>query len=114
LQQSQVDLFTAAIWYAGKLHPTVIVINKTKRAKDTVVVYISCRLFRPMHQSHLKLYIWSDVPVFQFKNRYIATAIVVLNGISLPHLMWKEPVDGIGASARLSAMSGLLLNHASM
>ena len=77
-QKSQFSLFTAAIWYAGKLHPTVIVTGNTIHAKETVVAYISKLLLllkARLPESLKTVHIWSDGPTSQFKNRYIAAAV---------------------------------------
>jgi len=110
-QQSQVSLFTAAIWYAGKLHPTVIVTDNTIHAKETVVAYIRklLLLVKARAPASLKtVHIWSDGPASQFKNRYIAAALVTLQKMTGLQIQWnffatshgKGPVDGIGGSVK--------------
>ena len=110
-QQSQVSLFTAAIWYAGKLHPTVIVSDNTIHAKETVVAYISKLLLQVKAcapESLKTVHIWSDGPASQFKNRYIAVAIVTRQKMTGLQIEWnffttshgKGPVDGIGGSVK--------------
>lgn len=104
--QHQVSLFTALLWHTQKQHPIVIASDNLEHSKNTIVAYLDQILSEPPLPSSIKvLHIWSDGPASQFKNKYIAAAINVLQQKYGILINWnyfatahgKGPVDGIGA-----------------
>lgn len=105
--QRQVSLFTAALWHSGELHPIVLVSDNLVHAKETVVAYMS-QVLEQVPESVTEVSIWSDGPASQFKNRFIAESLKVLQHKCGKKLTWnyfatshgKGPVDGIGGSLK--------------
>ena len=107
-QQAQVSLFTAAVWHSGKMHPYVLCSDNLTHSKDTVPAYIDF-LLETLPKDTSELFIWSDGPASQFKNRYIAEILPVLcKRYDLVNIQWnffatshgKGPVDGIGGAVK--------------
>ena len=106
-QQKQVSLFTAAIWFEGKIHPTVLASDNLIHAKETIGPYIDY-LLSTLPKSVKTVSLWSDGPSSQFKNKYIVSLIPVLQKKYGITIRWnyfatshrKGPVDGIGGSVK--------------
>ena len=106
-KQDQVSLFTAALWFDGKLHPTVIASDDLNHGKETVVSYID-HLLDTLPATVKCISIWSDGPSLQFKNRFVVAAISSLQEKHKINIIWnyfatshgKGPVDGIGGSVK--------------
>lgn len=81
--------------------------DNRNHSKDTVLAYID-RLLEELPSSSKIIQIWSDGPSSQFKNKYIAMALQVLERKHERKIMWnyfatshgKGPVDGIGGSVK--------------
>lgn len=107
-QQSQVSLFTAAIWHSGTHKPLVLAFDNTVHSNETVVAYVD-EILQCLPRDLMEVSIWSDGPSPQFKNRFIAAALCALhkkknfikNGISLPLHMAKAQCMGLGHLAIL-------------
>lgn len=105
--QSQVSLFTAAAYHSGVIHPVVIASDILDHTKETVVCYVS-HLLDEIPSSIRKVEMWSDGPSSQFKNRFIAAALDVLETKYNIKIKWnffatshgKGPVDGIGGTLK--------------
>ena len=69
-QQKQVSLFTTAIWFEGKIHPTVLASDNRIHAKETIGPYIDY-LLSTLPKSVKTVSLWSDGPSSQLKNKYI-------------------------------------------
>ena len=124
--QSQVSLFTAAVWFDGKLHPKVIASDNLNHSKETVLAYMDF-LLENIPSTVETVSIWSDGASSQFKNKYIAAAIPILQEKHKLKIRWnyfatshgKGPVDGIGGSvkrqvwAAVSTRKALVTNAAS-
>ena len=111
--QPQVSLFTIAAWYSGEHHPMVIVSDNLDHTKQTVVAYMD-RILEEIPKEINKVSVWSDGPSSQFKNRYIAASLKVLQKKhKLQVIKWnyfatshgKGPIDGTGG--KLEHMSYL-------
>ncbi|CAB3978921.1 Hypothetical predicted protein [Paramuricea clavata] len=76
-KQDQVSLFTAVLWFDGKLHPKVITSDNLDHGKDTIVTYIY-HLQNILPNTVETISIWSDGPLSQFKNRFIVAVISAL------------------------------------
>ena len=118
-QQSQVSLFTAAVWYNGELHSKVITSDNLTHSKDTVIAYVDT-LLEDIPSQYNEVSIWTDGPASQFKNRYIAASIPVLEKKHNVTIHWnffatshgKGPVDGIGGSVKRQAWMAVKNRHA--
>ncbi|XP_063230878.1 uncharacterized protein LOC134535630 [Bacillus rossius redtenbacheri] len=108
IQSAQVSLFTAAIWHSGVVNPGYVIASDVlDHSKNTVIAYID-RLLEELPPSVSDVRIWSDGPSSQFKNRYIAEAMITLANehkkkISLNYFATshgKGPVDGIGGAIK--------------
>lgn len=106
-QQAQISLFTAAMWHSGMLHSYVIVSDNLTHSKDTIIAYLD-RLFDEIPAEITEVSIWSDGPSSQFKNKYVAASLPVLETKHQKHIRWnyfatshgKGPVDGIGGALK--------------
>ena len=65
-QQAKSSLFTAAVQHSGKMEPIVLCSNNISHGKDTVDAYIET-----LPEETEQVFIWSDGPASQFKNKYI-------------------------------------------
>ena len=108
-KQDQVSLFTAALWFDGKLHPKVIASDDLNHGKETVVAYMYIdHLLDTLPGTVETISIWSDGPSSQFKNWFVAAAISSLQEKHNINIRWnyfatshgKGPVDGIGGSVK--------------
>ena len=61
------SLFTDAIWFHAKLHPTVLVSDNLDHSKETIIHYMDI-IFEMLPDSVQTVSIWSDDPSSQFKN----------------------------------------------
>ena len=102
-KEDQLSLFTAAIWFDGKLHSKVIASDNLDHGKDTVVAYVDC-LLKTFPKTVKTVSVWSDGPSSQFKNRFITAVIKAHQDKHQINIRWnyfatshgKGPVDGIG------------------
>ncbi|KAJ6642948.1 hypothetical protein Bhyg_07904 [Pseudolycoriella hygida] len=105
--QSQVSLFTAAIWVHDKMKSYSVVTDDSDHTKRTIVPYID-RLFEELPKHIKTIHIWSDGPSSQFKNKFIATALPVLEKKNKFKICWsffaashgKGPTDGTGGALK--------------
>ena len=105
--QSQVTLFTAAIYHTGKEHSKVIVSDNLSHTKETLVAYVD-KLLEDLPPAIQVVSVWSDGPSTQFKNKFIAASIPALEQKHNLKIKWnyfatshgKGPVDGIGGSTK--------------
>ena len=106
-KQSQVSLFTVAVWHSGSLKSYVFASDNLSHSKDTVVAYVDFVLDQ-LPDIVKTVSIWSDGPCSQFKNRYIFASIPYLETRHSVGISWnffatshgKGPVDGIGGSVK--------------
>ena len=106
-QQSQVSLFTAAIWFEEKIHATILASDNLIHGKETIGPYIDY-LLSTFPKSIKTVSLWSDGPPSQFKNKFIVSLIPVLEKKYDISIRWnyfatshgKGPVDGIGGSVK--------------
>ena len=97
----------AAIWFEGKIHPTVLASDNLIHAKETIGPYIDY-LLSTLPKSVKTVSLWSDGPSSQFKNKYIVSMIPVLQKKYGITIRWnyfatshgKGAVDGIGGSVK--------------
>lgn len=61
-QQSQVSLFTAAVWHSERLHSFVLASDNLSHTKDTVIAYIDI-LLATLPATTRQIFIWSSVTV---------------------------------------------------
>lgn len=96
-----------AKYLAKSFDPEVIVSDNTDHSKNTIVAYLYTLFLRiPKNVKVVK--IWSDGPVSQFKNKFIAAVIVLFEKLFPFKVVWnyfatahgKGAVDGIGAVAK--------------
>lgn len=105
--QSQVSLFTAAIWTQDQIQSYSVVTDDLDHSKRTIVPYID-RLFEELPKDITSVHIWSDGPSSQFKNKFIATALPVLEKKHKIKIFWsffaashgKGPTDGTGGALK--------------
>lgn len=105
--QKQVSLFTSALYFNGQFHAKVLVSDCTIHTKDTIVTYL-CKILDVLPPSLKILKIWSDGPSSQFKNKFIAALIPILENRYGLKIVWnyfatahgKGCIDGIGATVK--------------
>ena len=105
--QPQVTFFTVSAWFMSKQHPIVIVSDNRNHNKETVAIYMD-RVIKELPPCITKVYIWSDGPASQFKNRYIVETIKIIQQRNKKDIIWnyfatshgKSPVDGIGGALK--------------
>lgn len=105
--QRQLTLFTSAFYYNDIFESRVTVTNNKDHTKQTIVPYLF-KLLSKMPSTLKVLKIWSDEPSSQFKNKYMAAIIPVLESKFKLKIFWnyfatshgKGCVDGIGAIAK--------------
>lgn len=114
--QPQISLFTVAAWYSGEHHPMIIVSDNLDHTKHTVVAYMD-RLLEEIPTEINEVSVWSDGPSSQFKNRYIAASLKVLQEKhKLQVMRWnyfatshgKGPVDGTGGAVKRQVRTHVL------
>lgn len=85
----------------------VVASDNLTHSKETIMAYMDTLLDHLPHGVKL-VYVWSDGPASQFKNRFIAAAIDALQKKHNVQVQWnffctshgKGPVDGIGGSVK--------------
>lgn len=106
--QKQLSLFTTALYYNGGIKSKVFVSDSNTHTKETIVPYLH-KLLSALPDSLKHLKIWSDGPSSQFKNKFIAAVIPVLEDKFGIKITWnyfatshgKGCVDGIGATTKI-------------
>ncbi|XP_048581390.1 uncharacterized protein LOC125561309 [Nematostella vectensis] len=112
--QTNVTLFTVAIWTKPKdaervCESHVIVSDELKHDKNAVAVFmwqVISDFVKQRHPEVTKVYIFSDGPSSQFKNRFIVSFLHKLEEVV--HVQWnffatshgKGAVDGIGGTIK--------------
>ena len=113
--QEQVTIFTVAVWTKGTAggdnvcESHAIVSDETTHDKKSVAVFMSQvieKFIKERHPEIKQVYVFSDGPSSQFKNKYIANFIHTLNKIV--QIQWnyfatshgKGVVDGIGGTVK--------------
>jgi len=105
--QRQISLFTSGFYYNESFCAKVLVSDNLTHTKDTIVTYLF-KLLSKLPPTLKILKIWSDGPSSQFKNKYIAALIPVLQDKFKVQIIWnyfatshgKGCVDGIGATVK--------------
>lgn len=105
--QPQVSLFTVSLWFHQKQHAIAISSDNLHHNKDTVIVYID-RILTEIPEDVKEVRIWSDGPASQFKNRFIANSLPIMEKRHNLKITWnffatshgKGPVDGIGGALK--------------
>lgn len=105
--QRQLSLFTSALWYNGNFQSKVFVSDELLHTKQTIIPYL-WKLLKNMPSSLKILKIWSDGPSSQFKNKFLAAAIPMLEEKLQIKIVWnffatahgKGCVDGLGANVK--------------
>lgn len=105
--QRQLSLFTTALHFNELFQPKVFVSDSLVHTKETIIPYI-WKLLKELPKSLKILKIWSDGPSSQFKNKYIAAMIPLLETEFSLKIYWnyfatshgKGCVDGIGATTK--------------
>lgn len=105
--QRQLTLFTTALYHNDIMQSKVFVSDSSVHTKETVVPYLY-KILSSLPDSLKVLKIWSDGPTSQFKNKFIAATIAVLEEKFDIKIIWnffatshgKGCVDGIGATAK--------------
>lgn len=100
-------MFTAALLLPKEFRRSVFVSDNTDHSKNTIIVYLY-KILLQLPRDVKELYIWSDGPTAQFKNKYIAAAIVLFEELFPIKIVWnffatshgKGCVDGLGAVAK--------------
>lgn len=103
----QVSVFTAALHHRKKSHSKAIISDNTHHSKETIVAYLH-KLLSNLPRTVKILKIWTDGPSSQFKNKYIAALIRLLEKEYNLKIFWnffaashgKGTVDGIGAAVK--------------
>lgn len=105
--QKQLSLFTLAFYFNDQFQAKVLVSNNTVHTKDTIVPYL-CKLMDKLPKTLKSLKVWSNGPVSQFKNKFIASIFPHLEKRYSLKIIWnffatahgKGCIDGIGAIAK--------------
>lgn len=105
--QRQLTLFTSALHHNELFQSKVFVSDKLDHTKETIVPYL-VKLLSRLPQSVSILKIWSDGPSSQFKNKFIAAIIPILQDKFRIKIIWnyfatshgKGCIDGIGATVK--------------
>ena len=71
------NLFTAALCHTGMLHSIVVTSDNLAHSKDTIIAYLDM-LLEMIPNSVKTVSIWSVGPASQFKIRFIAAAMILL------------------------------------
>lgn len=111
----QVSLLTASLWFHQKQHACVIASDSLQHNKDTVVAYID-KLLQEIPKDVKEVRIWSDGPASQFKNRFIANCLPILEKRYNLKISWnffatshgKGPVDGIGGAVKRQVRNSVM------
>ncbi|CAH0559357.1 unnamed protein product [Brassicogethes aeneus] len=113
--QKQLTVFTTAFHLNEKFQSKVFVSNNLAHTKETIVPYMYI-LLSGVPESVKILKIWSDGPSSQFKNKFIAAVIPVLEDKFGIKIYWnyfatshgKGCIDGIGATAKMIVKKQIL------
>lgn len=105
--QSQVSIFTAAMWTSAGMNSFSVVSDDQDHSKRSIIPFVD-RLFEELPEGIETVHIWSDGPTSQFKNKFIASALKFLQRKHEMKLHWsffcalhgKGPVDGVGGSLK--------------
>lgn len=111
----QISLFIAVLRHAKSLHSTAIASDNTHHTKETIVAYLY-KIFLTIPSTVKTVKIWSDGPRSQFKNKYMAAVILILEQKFKLKIVWnffatahgKACVDGIGATVKKKVRSMIL------
>lgn len=105
--QNQLTLFTTAFYYNNNFHGKVFVSDNKVHAKETIVAYL-WKLLSSLPSTLRILKLWSDGPVSQFKNKFMAALMshfeekfeikIIWNYFATSH--GKGCVDGLGATVK--------------
>ena len=95
--QHQVSLFTAALWHTGMLHLIVIASDNLAHSKDTIIAYLDMLLEMTPSSIKKTVSIWSDGPASQFKNHFIAAAMISLQEKHNMNIHWNFFATSHGA-----------------
>lgn len=95
------------MWFHQKQYAIAISSENLHHNKDTVVVNID-RILTEIPKDIKEVRIWSDGPASQFKNRFIANSLPVMETRHNFKITWnffatshgKGPVDGIGSALK--------------
>lgn len=106
--QRQLTLFTTAFYFNDDFQSKVFVSDFMNHTKDSIVPFLY-KLLTGFSRSMKVLRIWSDGPSSQFKNKFIATAIVMFEKLFNIKIYWnyfatshgKGCIDGIGATTKM-------------
>lgn len=106
--QRQLTLFTTALYHNEHFSPKVFVSDILTHTKETIVLYLY-KLLTDMPNTVKTLKIWSDGPSSQFKNKFMASFIPLMEKEFDIKIFWnffatshgKGCVDGIGATTKM-------------
>jgi len=105
--QSQVSLFTVAIYYRQKLTSMTIASDCEKSSKECVLSYADLTICS-LDDSVEVVHFWTDNATSQFKNQYVMQAIKTFESKYKIKIIWhfyapmhgKSVVDGIGGTVK--------------
>lgn len=105
--KNQLTLLTAASWVSKNMRSHSIVSDNLDHTKTAIVPYVD-RMFEELPENIDLVKIWSDGPSKQFKNKFIAASLPVLEQKYDKKIEWnyfatshgKGPVDGIGGALK--------------
>lgn len=114
----QISLFIAVLRHAKKLYAKAMASDNTHHNKDTIVAYLF-KVFSSFPATVKIVKIWSDGPSSQFKNKFIAAVIPILEEKFGVKIYWnfyatahgKACVDGIGATVKKMVRSMILTKN---
>lgn len=101
--------------HAKTLHSNAIASDNTHHIKETIVAYLY-KIFLTIPSTVKTVKIWSDGPSSQFKNKFMAAVILLLEQKFSVKIYWnyfatahgKACVDGIGATIKKKVRSMIL------
>ena len=105
--QAQLSIFTVTVWIAGLITSYALVSDDLDHSKDTIVPYVD-KILESLPQNIKKVHFWSDGPTSQFKNKFVAKSIGLLQKRHKMTIHWsyfatshgKGPVDGVGGALK--------------
>ena len=127
--QEQVTIFTVAVWIKSSAdgekvcESHAIVSDETTHDKKAVAVFmfqVFEKFIKEKHSDIKQVYVFSDGPSSQFKNKYIANFIHILNKIG--PIQWnyfatshgKGVVDGIGGTIKRMVWNAVMSRKAAV